>query len=594
MISKPLLAIFLFFFSFSFSQEKVTPKQIESAYNSIFQQPDIALEQLQTLQERSKHQKDSLNAIVLGHIGVYYAVKSNFKQAVHYFDLAIKKGVKGSKSYVNTLKNKAIVLKKMGQTRKAIQLLKQALVLANQNKYSDTTAIIYGELGSCYSALEDFENALYYLIKSIELWEKIEPKDPKKIIVEKQKLANLYFKMDNSKYALQLYGEILPVFKANADFYNYYLSQITVATIYLEIKQPAKALPLLDEALLYMKKLENIELLLYANERRAKALELLNRSTEAKEAYKAAFEYGMAYNQPHTVIAFIELGNLLLAEGKMNEFLPYVTVAETLAFHELFELASLEDKKRFYEVIIAFYEWQGANPNKIELYKKLRAKKEQELQDKLNITDHNEKLLDSNSILAEKDAVIQSQKKELDRIKLVVLIVFVVILLVLVRILYSRYQYKEQLLHSSLDKVILEKLLMEALVKPSEAAPALQNIEVHGSELLSHNLKGRTTAAGISNKLFDAGGSLRAENIVVYFDRLYPQFNSLLVSDYPQLTEEERHICWLMKLHLSPKEIAHLLQIHSESILTKKHQIVSKLQLPKEIDFQTWLSGIGS
>ena len=317
MISKPLLAIFLFFFLFSFSQGKVTPKQIESAYNSIFQQPDIALEQLQTLQERSKHQKDSLNAIVLGHIGVYYAVKSNFKQAVPYFDLAIKKGVKGSKSYVNTLKNKAIVLKKMGQTRKAIQLLKQALVLANQNKYSDTTAIIYGELGSCYSALEDFENALYYLIKSIELWEKIEPKDPKKIIVEKQKLANLYFKMDNSKYALQLYGEILPVFKANADFYNYYLSQITVATIYLEIKQPAKALPLLDEALLYMKKLENIELLLYANERRAKALELLNRSTEAKEAYKAAFEYGMAYNQPHTVIAFIELGNLLLAEGKM-------------------------------------------------------------------------------------------------------------------------------------------------------------------------------------------------------------------------------------------------------------------------------------
>ena len=295
-----------------------------------------------------------------------------------------------------------------------------------------------------------------------------------------------------------------------------------------------------------------------------------------------------------TVIAFIELGNLLLAEGKMNEFLPYVTVAETLAFHELFELASLEDKKRFYEVIIAFYEWQGANPNKIELYKKLRAKKEQELQDKLNITDHNEKLLDSNSILAEKDAVIQSQKKELDQIKLVVLIVFVVILLVLVRILYSCYQYKEQLLHSSLDKVILEKLLMEVLLKPSEAAPALQNIEVHGSELLSHNLKGRTTAAGISNKLFDAGGSLRAENIVVYFDRLYPQFNSLLVSDYPQLTEEERHICWLMKLHLSPKEIAHLLQIHSESILTKKHQIVSKLQLPKEIDFQTWLSDIGS
>jgi len=594
MIKKISPFVFLIAFCFTFSQEKITPKQIESAYNSIFQQPDIALEQLQTLQERSKHQKDSLNSIVLGHIGVYYAVKSDFKQAAYYFDLAIKKGVKGSKSYVNTQKNKAIILKKMGQTQKAIQLLKQALVLANQNKYSDTTAIIYGELGSCYSALEDFENALYYLIKSIELWEQIEPKDEKKIIVEKQKLANLYFKMDNSKYALQLYDEIIPVFKANSDFYNYYLSQITVATIYLDIKQPAKALPLLDEALLYLKKFENIELLLYANERRAKALELLNRSSEAKVAYKAAFDYGMVYDQPHTVVAFIELGNLLLAEGKMNEFLPYVTVAETLAFHELFELASLEDKKRFYEVIIAFYEWQGANPNKIELYKKLRAKKEQELQEKLNKTGHNEKLSDSNSILAEKDAVIQSQKKELDRIKLIVLIVFVVLLLVLIRVLYSLYQYKERLSLSSLDKVILEKLLIVAIVKPSGAAPVLQNIEVHGSELLSHNLQDRSTAVGSSDKLLHPEGSLRAENIIAHFDRLYPQFNSLLIAQYPQLTEEERNICRLMKLRLSPKEIAHLLEIHSESIFTKKHQIVSKLQLPKEIDFQDWLSGIGS
>jgi len=135
MIKKISPFVFLIAFCFTFSQEKITPKQIESAYNSIFQQPDIALEQLQTLQERSKHQKDSLNSIVLGHIGVYYAVKSDFKQAAYYFDLAIKKGVKGSKSYVNTQKNKAIILKKMGQTQKAIQLLKQALVLANQNKY---------------------------------------------------------------------------------------------------------------------------------------------------------------------------------------------------------------------------------------------------------------------------------------------------------------------------------------------------------------------------------------------------------------------------------------------------------------------------
>lgn len=98
--------------------------------------------------------------------------------------------------------------------------------------------MIYGEIGSCYSAQEDFETALNYFIKSIDTWERLDAKDEKKLAIEKQKLANLYFKMNNAKYALHLYQEIIPIFRAHADFYNLYLSQITEANIYLHLENP--------------------------------------------------------------------------------------------------------------------------------------------------------------------------------------------------------------------------------------------------------------------------------------------------------------------------------------------------------------------
>lgn len=612
MIKKTLLSVFLFLFSYSYTQGKVTSKEVESAFHLIFQDPEAAFKKLRVLQEQTHQQKDSLNAIVLGHIGVYYAVKSDFNKAAYYFDLAIKNGVKGSKSYVNSQKNRAIIHKKVGETDTAIRLLKQALVLANQNKYSDTAAIIYGELGSCYSASEDYENALYYLIKSIELWEQIEPKDQKKIVVEKQKLANLYFKMDNSKYALQLYDEIIPVFKSNADFYNYYLSQITVASIYLHIKQPTKALTLLDEALVYLKKIDNVELILYARERRAKALQLLNRIPDAKKAYQAAFNYGLQHNQLRTVYTFIEMGNLFLSEGMLSDFQVYVKDSETLAFHKLFDLTTTEDQKRYYELMLAYYEKNGGASEKIAFFKKMILQKEEELKAKFNVNSVREKQAEYRSVLAEKEATIAAQKLEFERAKLIVLIFLVLLFLVLGISLYSRFQMKQRLLKSELDNTILEKLLIEKAFKKEKALNVdhVQKIKLQEQEILTQTLQKAesdtlidqvvsdlTTVAPVSTiksiKTLRNGGTHYWKSVLEKFDKINPDFNQFLVTHYPQLTKGDRDFCSFVKLNLSNKEIAHLLQISPESVITKKYRIVKKIDLPKEVDFQQWLSEIG-
>ena len=370
---KKIILLCLGMLSFTcYTQNRVTSKQVEDSFHLIFKDPELALNKLKILEQQSKNQKDSLHSVILSHIGVYYAVKSDLIQAELYFDKSIAKAVKGSKTYTNALKNKAIIFKKNGNLDSALNLLEQALIEAKTNKYKDTEAIVYGEIGSCYAAQEDYESALNYFINSINLWEKITPVDLKKIAIEKQKLANLYFKMNNGNYALQIYKEIIPIFRTQGDLYNLYLCQINEANIYIHLENPSKANELLNEALVQLRKFDNKELILFAKERKAKALELLKKNDLAIENYKNAFEYGLKNNQIRTVYTFIEMGYLFLAQNRINDLSHYIELSESPKFQSLLERTTTEDQKRFYELLVDFYTAQNASPKKISSYKKMR------------------------------------------------------------------------------------------------------------------------------------------------------------------------------------------------------------------------------
>jgi DNA-binding CsgD family transcriptional regulator len=94
-------------------------------------------------------------------------------------------------------------------------------------------------------------------------------------------------------------------------------------------------------------------------------------------------------------------------------------------------------------------------------------------------------------------------------------------------------------------------------------------------------------------KAIQNGGSTYWKSVLEKFEKINPDFNQALIKGQPQLTKGERDFCSFVKLNLSNKEIAHLLQISPESVITKKYRILKKLNLPKEVDFQLWLSEMG-
>jgi DNA-binding CsgD family transcriptional regulator len=71
---------------------------------------------------------------------------------------------------------------------------------------------------------------------------------------------------------------------------------------------------------------------------------------------------------------------------------------------------------------------------------------------------------------------------------------------------------------------------------------------------------------------------------MIKFTQIHPNFNSNIKALYPALTSKDISFCSLIKLNLSNKEIANLLQVSHESVITKKYLLKKKLALTADQD----------
>lgn len=76
------------------------------------------------------------------------------------------------------------------------------------------------------------------------------------------------------------------------------------------------------------------------------------------------------------------------------------------------------------------------------------------------------------------------------------------------------------------------------------------------------------------------------------FNSLHPEFEKTLSSKFPKLTKNDIEFCSLLKLNLTNKEIASLLQISHESTITKKYRIKKKMEINDDTEFEKLLLAI--
>jgi DNA-binding CsgD family transcriptional regulator len=83
------------------------------------------------------------------------------------------------------------------------------------------------------------------------------------------------------------------------------------------------------------------------------------------------------------------------------------------------------------------------------------------------------------------------------------------------------------------------------------------------------------------NKLWD--------DFKVYFERTNPGFLLVLASKHPELTPKDLKYCCYLKMNMSNDDIRNLLGINQESVRTHKYRLKKKMDLPRELDLETYL-----
>jgi ligand-binding sensor domain-containing protein/DNA-binding CsgD family transcriptional regulator len=170
---------------------------------------------------------------------------------------------------------------------------------------------------------------------------------------------------------------------------------------------------------------------------------------------------------------------------------------------------------------------------------------------------------------------------------------------------------EEQFQHQALvaDKEIVrlrnEKLRNEMMHRDKELANQTMNIIqknkflVKLKEELHHAMK-NTSDAQLKTKLSALNQRINREidnkqqNQIfeTYFDEVHEDFFQRLKQQFPNLSPRDTRLCAYIRMNLTSKEIAALLNISDRGVEIGRYRLRKKLDLPREINLSTFLSNI--
>ena len=189
--------------------------------------------------------------------------------------------------------------------------------------------------------------------------------------------------------------------------------------------------------------------------------------------------------------------------------------------------------------------------------------------------------------LQEKEITVLEQKEEISTLQKIVLGSMLIVSL------FGFYGIRQKLKRNKLEK---ERVDVELAFKKKELTThalnlarkneTLENLKVKAQELKEKE----TTTTGYNQLIrsinFDLQDDNNWENFSRYFEQVHKDFNSNIKSKYPEVTSNELRLMALLKMNLSSKEIANILNISPEGIKKARYRLRKKLDITTEDSLQ--------
>ena len=481
--------------------------------------------------------------------------KANYTGAKTLIQKGISKPAKNRKDSLLLLRLitlDAAVQSNIDDQKKSIEQGLYALELARKIKDRPREAAALKALGSSYHYASNYERALQYKKKALIAYEALN--DFPMVGVMLNNIGNGVSVMGDEKAAIPYFEKSL---KISREFQNNNMIAITSFNLgrsYVRLGLPKKGIPHFQESLYISKnitKAPKTEMWALNGAGNAynklnqplKAIPLLTRTIKISDSINRKADKAVAYDYRSS--SYELLGQL---EKSLNDARRFKEVADSIS-----EIERLEEIER----LTVVYETE---------------KKEQQIaRQKTEI-----------SLLEEKEKVSRLQKIAmgggLGLSALVLGFGFYGFRQKTKRNLLEKQKVDVELAFKKSELEFKRKELTTQALQLAKKNETLENLKQKASELKSSQVHNGYQQL-ITAINFDLQDDNNWENFARYFEEVHKDFNSNVAKNYPEVTSNELRLMALLKMNLSSKEIANILNISIHGIKKARQRLRKKMQL---------------
>lgn len=464
---------------------------------------------------------------------------------------------------INALNAMALTKQRQGYFTEAMRYYMPALALSEQSGNSRHISKTNNNLGILYQITNNYPKAIDHFKRVLE--------------VEKRPLDRA-FALNNIGIVLKAMGQL------DSALYYYQIAKSAYETghypqgiapvnnnigVVLRIKgRLPEALHSFREALVLYRKLGDVE-------SSARTLANIGSALTADKQYQAAYDSLML------ALPMAQSQKALVTQMDITQYL-----------HELFSQKGEYAKA---------YEWLGKHKIISDSLRKVQ------LQDELETVRRNFER-DQKLTLLEKDV-------QLERMKNTIWSAFTIGLVALLLLsLFALFQTrKRRKAEASAQEKEIARFRAEELARDLRETILQEDLAHKSRELASqtlHLVQKNELLQSVAEQLSDVGkmpssngGQLRSiQRMVVsnlndaeqwavfkrHFEAVHPEYFQRLLQQYPQLTAHDLRYCAYLRMNLSTKDIAALLNITIRGVETHRHRLRKKLQMEGDRDLVAW------
>ncbi|NER15640.1 tetratricopeptide repeat protein [Spongiivirga citrea] len=536
-------------------------------------------------------------------IGNYYFIVQEQDSSKYYYQKALRLAEKNNDLAMIAKSISSLALMERDQN-KAIKMRDSAGQIYLELKNYLNYAINIGAKAQLINNMGDHTEAYRQSLEALRILDTIDSEPYRKADINVQ-LAKIEEKRNNRKEAIKYYEDALEIYLKTDDFVYQSNAYVEIGFTYFNEKQYDEAIINLEKGLQLAKKFK-------LKNNYSRALAYLGVSHLHKNSYEKAREYlkaGIEFdnrlkrNGPST-FKLIHLARLESSVNNYSKSLKY--------FNEALQMALVSSNKRLerdiYRSRSFTYEEMGNYKMALKeskLYIKLRdsiqkAYKNQEIED-LKIKYQTEKK-EAALALQKEEIKTLNEKAKVDRLNKTLYAGGAVGGVLLSGLLF--FGFRQRMKKNKIEREKQEEIYKQEIeFKKKELASQTLHLVQKNSFLteLKENLENLKNSPDKFKMEFkrlvmllkkESSGDKDWEVFKSYFAEVHDNFDNKLKSVYADISEKEIRLASFLKMNLSTKEIADMLNVLPDSVLKSKYRLKKKLNLDKETDLYQYLSSL--